>query len=76
MGFTEVYDYVAGKLDWLAAGGAIEGEGAAQPHAGTVARGDVPTCGLEERLGEVRERVKAAGWDACCIRDAGSIRRR
>jgi CBS domain-containing protein len=67
MGFTQVHDYVAGKLDWLAAGGPIEGTGAAQPRAAGVARADVPTCALDERLGEVRERVKAAGWDACVV---------
>jgi CBS domain-containing protein len=67
MGFTQVYHYVAGKLDWMAAGGPIEGTGAAQPRAGGVARADVPTCGPDERLGEVRERVKAAGWDACVV---------
>jgi predicted transcriptional regulator len=67
MSFTQVHDYVAGKLDWLAAGGAIEGTGAATPRAGGVARGDVPTCGLDERLGEVRDRARAAGWDACVV---------
>jgi Mg/Co/Ni transporter MgtE len=67
MGFTQVHDYVAGKLDWLAAGGAIEGTGAATPRAGGVARGDVPTCGLDERLGVVAARVRAAGWDACVV---------
>jgi CBS domain-containing protein len=67
MGFTQVHDYVAGKLDWLAAGGPIEGTGATQPRAAGVARADVPTCGLDERLGAVRERVKAAGWDACVV---------
>ena len=67
MGFTEVYDYVAGILDWLAAGGPIEGTSAGQPRAGGVARGDVPTCGLDERLGEVAARAHAAGWDACVV---------
>jgi CBS domain-containing protein len=67
MGFTEVYDYVAGKLDWLAAGGPIEGTGAGQPRAGDVAHGDVPTCGLDERLGAVAARARAAGWDACVV---------
>jgi len=67
MGFTQVYDYVAGKLDWLAAGGPIEGSNAQHPRAGEVARRDVPTCGLDERLGEVRDRVRAAGWDACVV---------
>jgi CBS domain-containing protein len=67
MGFGQVYDYPAGKLDWLAAGLATEGSNALQPRARDVARGDVPTCGLDERLGEVAERVRAAGWDACVV---------
>jgi CBS domain-containing protein len=67
MGFTQVYDYRAGKLDWLAAGLATEGSNAQRPRAGDVARGDVPTCGLDERLGEVAGRVRAAGWDACVV---------
>ena len=32
-----------------------------------MARADVPTCGLNEPIGEVRERVRAAGWDACVV---------
>jgi Mg/Co/Ni transporter MgtE len=60
-----VYDYVAGKQDWLAAGLPVEGTLAAFPRAGDVARKDVPTCRLDERLGDVKERVKRAGWDAC-----------
>ena len=67
LGFTQVYDYVAGKLDWLAAGLPTEGSNAQQPRAGDMARRDVPTCGLTERLGEVRELVRAAGWDACVV---------
>jgi len=56
---------VDGKLDWLAAGLPTEGMNAERPRAGTVARGDVPTCRLDEPVGEVRERVRAARWDAC-----------
>jgi Mg/Co/Ni transporter MgtE len=67
MGFAQVYDYAAGKLDWLAAGLATEGSNATRPRAGDVARTDVPTCGLDERLGEVAQRVRAAGWDACVV---------
>jgi CBS domain-containing protein len=58
---------VAGKLDWLAAGGPIEGSNAQHPRAGEVARRDVPTCGLDERLGEVQARVRPVGWDACVV---------
>src|SRR5919201_3516780 len=72
-GFTEVHDYVAGKLDWLAAGLPTEGTNAARPRAGNLARRDVPTCGLDERLGDVRERVRAAGWDACVVVNAERV---
>jgi Mg/Co/Ni transporter MgtE len=32
-----------------------------------VARRDAPTCRLDESIGEVRERVRAAGWNACVV---------
>ena len=67
MGFARVDDYSAGKLDWLAVGLATQGSNAQRPRAGEVARREVPTCGLEERLGEVAQRVRAAGWDACVV---------
>jgi Mg/Co/Ni transporter MgtE len=67
LGFTQVYDYVDGKLDWLAAGLPIEGTNAERPRAGEVARTDVPTCRLDDSIGQVRERVRAAGWDACVV---------
>jgi len=67
MGFSDVYDYEAGKLDWLAAGLPTEGSNAERPRAGDVARKDAPTCSLDERLGDVRARVEAAGWNACAV---------
>lgn len=62
-----MYDYAAGKLDWLAAGLPTEGTNAAKPRAGDVSRKDVPTAHLDERLGDVRERVKASGWDSVVV---------
>lgn len=56
-----------GKLDWLAAGLPTEGTNAERPRAGDVARREVPVCSLHERLGEVRKRARAAGWDACVV---------
>jgi CBS domain-containing protein len=32
-----------------------------------VVRRNVPTCGLGERLGDVRDRVLAEGWEACVV---------
>jgi len=67
LGFGEVYDYVAGKLDWMGAGLPTEGTNAMRPRAGDVSRKDVPTAQLDERLGEVLERVRAMGWDAAVV---------
>src|SRR6266849_4481407 len=65
IGFTRVYDYVAGKADWGSFGLPLEGTKGAR--AGEHVRADVPTCRLEERLQEVRRRVSAAGWDTCIV---------
>jgi CBS domain-containing protein len=43
------------------------GRNASRPRAGDVARREVPTCRLDESIGEVRERVRAAGWNACVV---------
>lgn len=67
LGFGEVYDYVAGKLDWMAAGLPTEGTNEGKPRAGALARKDVPTCSVDERLDDVRRRVQAAGWDAVVV---------
>jgi CBS domain-containing protein len=67
LGFGDVYDYVAGKQDWLAAGLPVEGTLAGLPRAGTVARKDVPTCLPDEQLGKVKERVRLAGWKVCVV---------
>ena len=58
---------MAGELDWLAAGLPTEGRNASRPRAGEVAQRDAPTCRLDESIGEVRERVRAAGWNACVV---------
>src|SRR5262249_51248590 len=62
-----VYDYVAGKLDWMAAGLPTEGTNAQRLRAADVARKDAPTCGLKELLGDVRDRVRAQGGDSVVV---------
>ena len=51
----------------MAAGLPTEGTNAEHPRAGDVARKDVPTCGLKEKLGDVKARVRAQGWDAVVV---------
>src|SRR6266567_3169101 len=59
LGFPDVSDYVAGKADWLAHGLPREGEKATERRALDLAADDVVTCGLEDRIGDVRARVAA-----------------
>jgi CBS domain-containing protein len=67
LGFTQVFEYVAGKADWLAFGLPSEGPDANTPRVGQIARRDVPICALRERVGEIRDRVETAGWDECLV---------
>jgi CBS domain-containing protein len=67
LGFESVYDYGPGKEDWAAAGLPTEGTQAESPRAADVARRDAPTCGLRERMADVRDRVRLAGWDVCLV---------
>ena len=62
-----MYDYHDGIQDWMGAGLPTEGTSAQRPRLADVARRDVPTCALDERLGDVRDRAAAAGWDACVV---------
>ena len=57
LGFTQVYDYVAGKADWLAHGLPTEGEQAQVPRAKDVLRRDVVTADPKEPVGVVAARV-------------------
>ena len=45
----------------------IEGTNTQRPRLVDVVRRDVPTCSLGERMGDVRDRAIAAGWDACVV---------
>jgi CBS domain-containing protein len=62
-----VYDYRAGIADWMGAGLPTEGTNSQRPRLTDVVRRDVPTCSLGERVGDVRSRADAAGWDACVV---------
>jgi CBS domain-containing protein len=67
LGFTHVYRFTPGIEGWLATGLPSEGADAGTPRAGDVANPDVPTCGLHDRLGDVRDRLRAAGETSCII---------
>jgi CBS domain-containing protein len=62
LGFAEVHDYEAGKIDWLAHKLPVQGDDPEPPTAGRVARNDVVRCALDDRVGEVRERIVASPY--------------
>lgn len=57
-----MYDYVPGKVDWIVNQRPVEGKRAGEPTVGQHARADVVTCGLEDRVGPVRERVASSRY--------------
>jgi hypothetical protein len=74
LGFKEVYDFVPGKMAWLAMGWPREGTAAKVPNAGEVARRGTPTCALDDKVGDVREKVLAVGRHVCIVvNDAGIV---
>jgi CBS domain-containing protein len=58
LGFEQVYDYVPGKVDWLARNLPTQGEKADTPRVGALARDDVVTCRPDDPVGPLRERVR------------------
>jgi CBS domain-containing protein len=73
LGFTHVFDYGAGKVDWLASGLPTEGPGAQELRAKDGVRRDIPSCYISDRLGDVRQRVQADGTDGCVVLNAIGI---
>ncbi len=69
LGFTKVYDYVAGKSDWLAAALPSKGTLANLPRAGDAVRGDDVVCHLGMRVRDCAGRVQDAGTDAVIVVD-------
>jgi CBS domain-containing protein len=67
LGFTRVYDYVAGKLDWLARNQPVEGSAADNPTIGHHLRHDVVTAALDEPITDIRTRVTASDYNFALV---------
>lgn len=73
LGFTQVYDYVAGKADWGSFGLPLEGQRPSGTRVGAYSRSDVPTCRTGDRMPDVRERLREAGWETCIVTDERGV---
>lgn len=73
LGFDQVFRYTAGMTNWIAAGLPSEGKDAATSRAGDVAIRDVPTCALDERIEDVRDRPQATDGKHCIVVNDGMV---
>lgn len=62
LGFEEVYDYGAGKVDWIAHGLPVEGSWNQAATAGALAQRDVATCRLSDHAVTVLERIQRSPY--------------
>ena len=65
LGFTQTYDYVGSKMDWIGEDLPFEGTLADTPRLSTLAAPDVPTCTLDETVAQVRGRL--GSWELCLV---------
>lgn len=55
-----MYDYVLGKVDWLAHNLPVDRDGPAPRTAADFMHDGVVTCGLDESVGEVKEKISSS----------------
>jgi len=68
LGFSDVYDFVDGKLEWISRGLPLDGEGPHFAVAGEVAdRASVLTCRLGDRLGDVAHQLDTVPHEYCVV---------
>jgi signal-transduction protein with cAMP-binding, CBS, and nucleotidyltransferase domain len=72
LGFSRVYDYVAGKADWGSSGLPLEGRADGSTRVLRVVATDVPTCRLDELVPDVAARLPD-GWDICIVTNEDDI---
>ena len=73
LGFRQVYDYVPGKADWLAAGLPREGQAAGVPTAGDEADRSVLICTVDQPVDDVLAMLDETGQRVSVVVDAGEV---
>lgn len=71
LGFEQVFDYLPGKVDWLARGLPREGEEAGERRAIDATRDDVVIARLGDRAADVRPRVEASQYGFALVLSRG-----
>jgi CBS domain-containing protein len=73
LGFDGVYDYAAGKKDWVSEGMPVAGERAGEARSGDIARTDPPTCLPDASIDDLDDQDRIAEWGLCVVIDEEGI---
>ncbi len=68
-----MYDYVVGKVDWLANQLPVESDQQPPPTVGEFARDDVATCALTDQVGGVGARIEASPYPFGLVVSSGGV---
>jgi hypothetical protein len=68
-----VYDYVVGKVDWLANQLPVESDQQPPPIVGEFARDDVVTCALADQVGRVGARIEVSPYPFGLVVSSGGV---
>jgi predicted transcriptional regulator len=67
LGFDQVFDYEAGKIDWLAYGLPVEGEIGDAPLVINQMERQVPKCRLRDSAGEAKRHAEQFSLNLCPV---------
>lgn len=73
LGFTEVYDYVNGKSEWIGYGLATDGDNERRATVASAVRDDVVSCRIDERVGPVRHRVERSPYGFALVMSGSGV---
>ncbi|BBG05850.1 MULTISPECIES: CBS domain-containing protein [Pseudonocardia] len=73
LGFSQVYDYMPGKVDWLARNLPVEGTDAGAPLIGRHLRDEVVTAAPDEPIADVRACVAASPHSFALVTTADRV---
>jgi len=68
-----VYDYVPGKVDWLAHNLEVEGDDPDRPTAGGLMRDDVVRCDRTDRMADVHESIERSAYPFALVTTTGGV---
>ena len=73
LGFADVYDYVPGKVDWLAHNLEVDGDDPEPTTVGGLMRDDVVRCAPTDHVTDVRGSIEYSPYPFALVTTAGGV---